>query len=86
MRSAIAWSSDLLTPEQQWLFRRLAVFVGGFALDAAEAVGGEDALDLLGALIDHSLVRRLPDADGEGRFRMLEPIREFALEQLTAPK
>ncbi|CAA9520147.1 MAG: hypothetical protein AVDCRST_MAG73-127, partial [uncultured Thermomicrobiales bacterium] len=66
MRDAIAWSYDLLPAEEQALFRRLAVFAGGFTLDAAEAVAGDAALsvfDALCALVDASLVQR---ADGPG--------------------
>jgi predicted ATPase/DNA-binding CsgD family transcriptional regulator len=84
MRAAIAWSYDLLSPDEQRLFRRLSVFVGGFTLDAAEAIGGDGALDLLGALVDHSLVRRVTLPGREPRLWMLETIREFGLEQLTA--
>ncbi len=90
LRDAIAWSYDLLTPGEQTLFRRLGVFVGGFALTAAEAVvrGGEPdpglgVLDGLASLVDRSLLRR-EDAAGDLRFRMLETIREYALERLTA--
>ncbi|MFN8594464.1 MAG: LuxR C-terminal-related transcriptional regulator [Thermomicrobiales bacterium] len=87
IRDTIAWSYALLTPAQQALFRRLAVFVGGWQLDAAVAVAGDrdaaDILDGLGALIDQSLVRRV-DRDGETRFTMLETIREFGLVELAA--
>jgi predicted ATPase/DNA-binding CsgD family transcriptional regulator len=89
MREAIAWSYDLLTPAQQAFFRRLAVFAGGFTADAAEAVAGsrngdeDDALDMLGILVETSLVRPEPAAD-EPRFGMFETIREFALERLIA--
>jgi predicted ATPase/DNA-binding CsgD family transcriptional regulator len=84
MRAAIAWSYDLLSPEDQAVFRRLAVFVGGFTLEAAEAVGGDEAIDRLGALIDHSLVRHVAMPKGEPRLWMLETIREYGLEQLAA--
>jgi predicted ATPase/DNA-binding CsgD family transcriptional regulator len=90
MRDAVAWSHDLLTEEEQTLFRRLAVFVGGFTLAATEAVCGRDArsgesvLTELSALIDHSLVRRVAVDRGAGRYRMLETIREFAAERLAA--
>ena len=61
LRDAIAWSHDLLDPEEQSVFRRLAVFTGGFALEAAEAVvnpGGElDVLGLVERLCEHSLLR-----------------------------
>jgi predicted ATPase/DNA-binding XRE family transcriptional regulator len=87
MRDAIAWSYDLLDPEEQALFRRLAVFAGGFTLDAAEAVtdpDGESAVfDGVVDLIERSLLRQRPGADGEPRYLMLETVREFGLERLT---
>lgn len=79
MRAAITWSYDLLTPEEQQLFRRLSVFAGGFTLEAVEGVAGDlPALSTLEALVEHSLV--LPDADHPdlARFRMLEPIAQYA--------
>ena len=90
MREAIAWSYDLLTPHQQALFRRLAVFLGGCTTEAAEAVAGGDAgsvssiLDDLSSLVDSSLLVQRQQADGEPRFSMLETIREYGLEQLAA--
>lgn len=88
MRDTVAWSHDLLTTEEQTLFRRLAVFDGGFTLDAASAVTAvepaERVFDLLTALVDKSLVRFEPGAVGGPRYRMLDTIREFAAEQLTA--
>ncbi len=90
MRAAIAWSHDLLSPEEQALFRRLAVFVGGFTLEAAESVvrgPGEPGIDLLegvASLVDKSLLRQDVGPGGEPRFTMLETVREFALEQLAA--
>ena len=80
----------MLRPEDQLLFRRLAVFVGGFTLPAAKAVGNPpgdldlDVLDSLAALVDQSLVRQLEQTNGEQRFGMLETIHEYALEQLAA--
>jgi predicted ATPase/class 3 adenylate cyclase len=88
LRDAIAWSHDLLEGDEPALFRRLAVFSGGWTLEAAEAVlGQDDALDIftgITALADKSLVRPLATADPDPRFGMLETIREFGLEQLTA--
>ena len=94
MRDAIAWSHDLLAPTEQVLFRRLAVFVDGCTLEAAEAIGGEggdahvvlppSVLDLIAALVEASLLRSETGPDGTTRYRMLETIREFAEERLAA--
>jgi predicted ATPase/class 3 adenylate cyclase len=86
LRNTIAWSHDLLREREQRLFRQLAVFVGGFRLEAAAAVGGSaDVLDDLDSLVEKSLLLRLrEDSDGEPRFWMLETIREYAREQLEA--
>jgi len=104
----IAWSEQLLDPDLQALFARLAVFVGGFSAEAAEAIAAKlrieneelrkdhtesqfsifnsqfSILDGLAALLDHSVLRQEVLADGAPRFRMLETIREYALEQLAA--
>ena len=88
MRATIAWSYELLTPADQALFRRLAVFVGGWRLAAAEQVcqaAGALELDLLEgltSLLDKSLLIQEPGGDGEPRFGMLSVLREFGLEQL----
>ncbi len=87
MREAIAWSHDLLSEEEQTLFRRLGVFVGGFTLEAAGSVTQEPGVDVfagVAALVDQSLVRRLDTVAGEPRFWMLEIVREFGLERLRA--
>ncbi len=90
LRSEIAWSVDLLPPAEQQLFRCLAVFVGGFSLDAAQAVwgpaaGGQhpDVLDGIASLLDQNLLRHEQGPDGEPRFGMRETIREFGLDQLA---
>ncbi|HEY0385727.1 MAG TPA: protein kinase, partial [Pyrinomonadaceae bacterium] len=88
MRRTIAWSYELLKPAEQLLFRRLSTFVGGFTLEAADAVcnaEGElatDILDGIGALVDESLLlRQEREADAEPRFTLLETIREYGAEQ-----
>ena len=78
LRNTLTWSHDLLTDDERVLFRRLAVLPGGFTLAAAEEIA-DAQLDLLGSLMDKSLVVRRAD-----RFAMLETIREFAREQLDA--
>ena len=88
LRGTIAWSYDLLDPAAGRLLDRLAVFMDGFELDMAERVAGSDdlgidVLDGLGLLVDQSLVGRSEEA-GEPRFRLLEAIRLYALERLTA--
>jgi predicted ATPase/DNA-binding CsgD family transcriptional regulator/DNA-binding XRE family transcriptional regulator len=90
LRDAIAWSYDLLAPDAQTLFRRLAVFTGGLTLEAAQAVAATSApepevAEGLAALVDASLVGRTGDeTDTEPRFSMLETVREFGLEALAA--
>jgi predicted ATPase/serine/threonine protein kinase len=109
MRSAIAWSYDLLDAGERLLFSRLSVFAGGATLEAAEAVCGADqglenvdgqtgiegqtdpasvgdpateVLDGIASLVDKSLLAQKEQASGESRFRMLELVREYALERL----
>jgi predicted ATPase len=92
LRGALAWSYELLTPAEQRLFRRLAVFQGGWSLPAAEAVTNAPALAPLGVdvvtgvetLVSHSLLQQRDGSDGEPRLAMLETIHEFAAEQLAA--
>jgi predicted ATPase/DNA-binding CsgD family transcriptional regulator len=87
LRDAIAWSYDLLTAEEQDLFRRLAVFAGGCSLDAIEAVAASGAgavLELVASLVDKSLLRQSETAGSEPRFAMLETVREFGQEALAA--
>jgi predicted ATPase len=86
MGAVLDWSMDLLEPEEADLFERLAVFSGGFSLDSVEAVTGEgtDVLPALGALVDQSLVLRVPSPDDQPRFRLLEPVRQFAMQRLHA--
>ncbi len=101
MRSAISWSYDLLTEDEKRLFRRLAVFAGGFGFEAAASVVGaeiesdeqseagghqpaSDVLDGITSLVDKSLLVQKEQADGEPRLRMLEVVREYALDALAA--
>jgi predicted ATPase/class 3 adenylate cyclase/tetratricopeptide (TPR) repeat protein len=88
LRATVGWSYSLLTGAERLLLARLSVFVGGFGLDAAEAVGGFgdldvlDVADLLGSLVDKSLVVAEP-AGAILRYRLLETIRLFAAERLA---
>jgi serine/threonine protein kinase/predicted ATPase len=90
LRATIDWSYNLLDAEHRKLFRRMAVFVGGATIEAIEAVCDTrqdlklnlwDALELLA---DNSLIRRIDSEDAEPRFALLETMREYGLEQLTA--
>ena len=86
LRGTIAWSYDLLSSEEQALFRRMAVFVRGCTLEAAEAVcnydnGGIDVLEGISSQLDKSLLRQV-DTEGEARLYMLETLREYGLEQM----
>ncbi len=86
LRATIEWSYDLLSSEEKTLFARLGVFVGGCRVDAAEAVcdGDFDTFEGLTSLVEKSLLRKRDDPDGEPRFWMLETIREYALDRLSA--
>ncbi len=92
MRDAVTWSYDLLSPAEQRLFRQVSVFIGGFTLDAVEWIGNSEPdhapagapLDRLEALLNQSLVVREAGLEGEPRYRLLETIRAFGLEQLTS--
>ncbi len=86
MATVLDWSMDLLEPEEVDLFTRLAVFSGGFSLDdvgpVAQDGDGADVVPALGALVDQSLVLRVPAPDDQPRFRLLEPVRQFAMQRL----
>ena len=86
LRQTIAWSFDLLTPEQQRFFTQLGVFGGSCDLDALAAVTepAADPLDEVVDLVDVSLVRVLDDRDGEPRIDLLQTISAFACERLEA--
>jgi predicted ATPase/transcriptional regulator with XRE-family HTH domain len=89
LRGTLAWSHDLLEPAAQVLFRRLAVFAGGWTVEAVEAVctdatlPADDVLDRLQMLVDCSLVCPLEETDDQRRFGMLETVREYAAERLV---
>jgi predicted ATPase len=89
LRATIAWSYDLLASEAQWLFRHLAVFVGGCTLEAIEAFcalrGKVSApvLDVVTSLLDQNLLAQREEQDQEPRFYLFEILREFARECLV---
>lgn len=87
LRALIAWSYDLLLPQEQLLFRRLSIFVGGWSLDAAERVCGEglgaSVLESLASLVDKSLVRA-SEQGTDLRYYFLESTRAFAQSALVA--
>ena len=89
LRASMQWSHDLLDPDEQVLLRRLATFVGGWTLDAAEEVCAGDGiaryavLDLLAGLVDESLVTTR-EHGAEMRYGLLETVRQYAAEQLAA--
>jgi len=89
MWATLDWSHELLSEEEQILFRRLSVFIGGFSLEAAEAVGAsgrifaKNVLEILGQLVEQSLVVAKPAQKGSGvRYGMLEPVRQYAWDKL----
>jgi predicted ATPase/class 3 adenylate cyclase len=88
LRAALEWSHNLLNDAEKAVFRRLGVFAGGFTMETAQAVAGDDqldewaVLDHLSALVDKSLV--VADAGDAPRYRLLESARAYALEQLAA--
>ena len=85
LRRTLQWSYDLLSPTEQWLFRHLAVFVGGCSYAAVEEIcrsGGNSTLDALsgvGALLDQSLVQQTTQEGEQPRFVLLETVREYGL-------
>ncbi|MBV9354234.1 MAG: AAA family ATPase [Chloroflexi bacterium] len=89
LRAVVAWSHDLLTEQERVQFRRLAVFAGGWTLDAAEAICAGDGLEreellpLMARLIEQSLVLAEDDPAGERCYRLLETLRAYARERLA---
>ena len=89
LRATLDWSYELLTPEEQALFRRLGVFAGGCTLQAVQRFCEHDVLNLrpiegIAALVSKSLMARRVDPNGESRYYMLETMREYALDKLAA--
>ncbi|MBJ7595872.1 MAG: hypothetical protein JF886_13640 [Candidatus Dormibacteraeota bacterium] len=89
IRAALEWSERLLTPAQATALVRLSVFGGGFSLEGADAVagsdsGGESTLELIAALVNRSLVVADTTATDEARYRLLEPVRQYAADRLAA--
>jgi predicted ATPase len=86
LRNTLDWSFDLLNLQEKTLFARLSIFVGGFDLDAAEAIcnldGALDVLTNVESLLNNSLLRQEETAAGQTRFGMLETVREYALQEL----
>jgi len=88
LRGALDWSYELLSEDEKKLFGRLSVFAGGWTLEAAEAVGvgggvkEDNILDLLSGLVEKSLVVARGGEQGDVRYRMLEPVRQYAREKL----
>jgi predicted ATPase/DNA-binding SARP family transcriptional activator/DNA-binding CsgD family transcriptional regulator len=88
LRGTLDWSYELLSESERGLFARLSVFAGGWTLEAAEVLGAgdgveeDDVLDLLSKLVDKSLVVTTLGAEGTPRYRMLELVRQYALEKL----
>jgi predicted ATPase/class 3 adenylate cyclase len=88
LRSTIDWSHSLLDDLERAVFRRLAVVVGSFTLETAEAVAGgpevtrDDVIDLVASLVDKSLLQPEPQVDGTVRFRMLDTMRQYGVERL----
>lgn len=89
LQATVDWSYDLLSPDEQNVLCRLGVFVGGFTIDAAEAVAAVegveevDVVDLLDRLVAKSLVV-VEDVGGDYRYRLLETIRQYAIDRLTS--
>ena len=87
MRDTITWSYDLLGEREKTIFKQLAVFAGGFTVEAAEAIcqetGGAEVLDVLESLVGSSLLRQTDESSGETRLLMLETIREYSAERLA---
>ncbi|MCX6059398.1 MAG: tetratricopeptide repeat protein [Chloroflexi bacterium] len=85
LRALIDWSYNLLSEEEKTFLRKLSVFMGGWTLEAAEAVcGNADALDLLTHLVDKSLVSVDLEHGNEPRYYLLETIRQYAQEKLIS--
>jgi len=82
LRAAVDWTYGLLDESEQHLFRQLSVFVGGFDLEAASAVGGDGVLAVLGNLVDKSVVAPTTTAEPNPRYHLLETLREYGLARL----
>ena len=88
LRGALDWSHELLSEDEKKLFKRLSVFAGGWTLEASESVGGgegveeDDILDVLSGLVEKSLVMVEASEGSSVRYRMLEPVRQYAREKL----